>query len=141
MHKNIPIVVGITILFLGLAINPAIAVNPISSDNEDDCNICPKVSNLQVVEKYRELSDRINTLPEIEDKDLSANPWRFPIFNAFCNIVKYLNDSYFSIYEFLESHLSSGIFIIGLIYSFLIELILLPMFIILYPLLLICDLY
>ena len=34
MHKNILTVVGITILFLGLAINPAVAVNPISSDNE-----------------------------------------------------------------------------------------------------------
>ena len=68
MYKNILTVVGITILFLGLSINPAIAVNHISSDNADDCNICPKVSKLQGVEKYKELSDRITTLKEMNKK-------------------------------------------------------------------------
>ena len=165
MHKNILLVFGITILFLGIAIQPAIAFTPNSSDKEEDCNICLKISesdiiriknllnrikifkiilpilskwNPEVKVKYQEFSDIISTLPDIDDKDLSANPWRFPVFNAFCNIVKYLFDCYLSIYEFLMSHLSSGIFIIGLMYSFLIELILLPMFIILYPFLLIC---
>jgi hypothetical protein len=58
MHKNILTVVGITILFLGLAIQPSIAVNPITSDNEDDCSICPKVSKLQVV-RLKRLKDKL----------------------------------------------------------------------------------
>jgi len=99
MHKNILIVVGITTLFLGLAIQPSIAVNPISSENEDDCSICPKVSkphlvrlkrlldrfekynerlsviskhNPEVEGKYQELSDRINPLSEM-NKILNSN--------------------------------------------------------------------
>jgi len=68
MHKNILTVVGITILFLGVSINPAIAVNPISSDNEDDCSICHPISNLQEIEKYKELSNRFTTLKEMNKK-------------------------------------------------------------------------
>ncbi len=101
MHKNILIAVGITILFLGVSINPAIAVNPISSDNEEDCDICPKVSNLQAVrlkslinrvktfnnklsvmskytpevaEKYQELFDRITTLLRMNKELKPDNP-------------------------------------------------------------------
>ena len=36
MHKNFLSVVGITFLFLGLAIQPSIAINPISSDNKEE---------------------------------------------------------------------------------------------------------
>ena len=77
-------------MFTGIAIQSAIAVNPISGDNEDDCDICPKVSKIHLVrlksllnrvetlnnkllvmsklnpeveEKYQELSDRITILP------------------------------------------------------------------------------
>ena len=100
MHKKLPIAIGITFLFLGIAINPAIAVDPISSDNEDDCNLCAKrVSktylvllksllnrvetldnkfsviskyNPKVAEEYQELSDRIITLSDM-NKILNSN--------------------------------------------------------------------
>lgn len=99
MHKNFLIVVGITLLFMGLAIQPSIAVNPISIDSEEDCYICPKVSSLQVVrlkslinrvetldnklsvmsklnpivaEEYQELSDRITALKEL-NKELNLD--------------------------------------------------------------------
>ena len=62
MHKNLLIAVGITILFLGLAIQPSIAVNPISSDNEEACNLCAKkVSKTQIV-VLKSLINRVETL-------------------------------------------------------------------------------
>ena len=91
MHKNILTVIGITALFLGLAIQPSIAITPTSSEGEDDCNLCPKVSSLhlvglksllnrmekydnllsllskhnpEVAEKYQKFSDRNTILPE-----------------------------------------------------------------------------
>jgi hypothetical protein len=87
--KNV-LVVGVILLFISIAFQPAIAVNPISSDNEEDCDICPKVSkthlvrlkslinrvetiknkllpmskyNTKFVEKYQELSDRLWSFP------------------------------------------------------------------------------
>ena len=99
MNKKFLLAFGITILFLGLSINPTIAVNPISSDNEEDCDICPKVSkthlvrfrslinrvetldnklsvisnhNPEVAEKYQELFDRITTLVEM-NKELNPD--------------------------------------------------------------------
>ena len=110
MNKNILLAVGITILFLGVSINPAIAVNPKSSDNEEDCSICPKVSKLhliglknllnrvetlndklsviskphpEVAKRYQELFDRITTLKEINTELKSDTP--YPIF---CNILE-----------------------------------------------------
>jgi len=61
MHKNILTVAGITILFLGLSINPAIAVNPVSSDNEEDCSICQPVSKQHLV-LIKSLINRLETL-------------------------------------------------------------------------------
>ena len=54
------LVVGVILLFIGIAIQPAIAVNPISTDNEDDCDICPKISNLHLV-RLRSLINRVET--------------------------------------------------------------------------------
>jgi hypothetical protein len=95
MHRNILTVAGITILFLGISIQSAIAVNPNSTNNEEDCSICLKVSkthlvrlkrllnrletlnnklsliskyNPEVVEKYQELSDRITALKEMNNE-------------------------------------------------------------------------
>jgi len=115
MYKNIILAVGITILFMGVSINPAIAVNPISSDNEDDCEICPKVGktnlvrlkslidkvetlnndislisrlNPEVVEKYQELSDRITIFTEMNKKLKPDTSWEdHPII---CNILAIL---------------------------------------------------
>ena len=96
------LVVGVILLFIGIAIQPAIAVNPISTDNEDDCDICPKISNLHLVrlrslinrvetpdnklsviskfhpklaEKYQELFNRITTLKEINKELKPYIPW------------------------------------------------------------------
>ena len=48
-------------MFTGIAIQPAIAVNPISGDNEDDCDICPKVSKIHLV-RLKSLLNRVETL-------------------------------------------------------------------------------
>ena len=82
MHKNILLAVGITILFLGLVVQPVFAVNPISSDKEEACNICPKISKLQGVEKYQELFDRITKLKEM-NKEIKPD-YPYPII---CNIL------------------------------------------------------
>ena len=66
--------VGVILLFIGVTVQPAIAVNPISSDNEENCNICPKISKLQLVEKYQELSDSITTFTEMNKKINPVTP-------------------------------------------------------------------
>ena len=89
--KNV-LVVAVILLFVGVCVQPAFAINPNLSDSEDDCDICLKVSNLNLVrlenlsnkiykydnilsvlsknypeftEKYQELSERITTFKEI----------------------------------------------------------------------------
>ena len=42
MNKDTLSVVGITFLFLGVTVQPAIAVIPDTSESEDDCDLCPK---------------------------------------------------------------------------------------------------
>ena len=101
------LVMVVILLFMGVAVQPAIAVNPISTDNEEDCSICPKVSKQhlvrlrslinrvetlnnklsvlsklypEVAEKYQELSDRITTIKEM-NQDLNPN-WEYPIICA-----------------------------------------------------------
>jgi hypothetical protein len=89
------VVFAVIFLFIGIAIQPTIAVNPISSKEREDCNICPKVSNLHriylknlskrievlnnklsvlpkhysvIAEKYQDLVDRITSNKEINKK-------------------------------------------------------------------------
>ena len=98
------LVVGVILLFIGISIQPAFAINSISSDNEEDCSICPKVSKQhlvrlkslinraeslnnkllvmsklypEVAEKYQELSDRIITIKEM-NKELKPDR-KYPI--------------------------------------------------------------
>ena len=85
MHRNIPLVVGITILFLGLSIQPTIAVNPISTDNEEDCSICPMVSKLKELGKYQKLFDRIINLKEMNKELKIDSPLRYHI--VICSIL------------------------------------------------------
>ncbi len=93
MKKEILIAIGITFLFLGLAIQPSVAVQPDISVNDNDCNLClKKVSKThfvlvktltrrletyakrlsleykdkpEVAEKYLELTSEISTLSEV----------------------------------------------------------------------------
>ena len=104
--------VGIILLFIGVAVQPAFAnevSTTTSSDTEDECDICPKASkshlvlikslinrvekydnqlsvssklNLEIGEKYKELSDRISSIIEI-DNGLNTNG-DYPII---CNIL------------------------------------------------------
>ena len=80
LYKSL--VVGVIVLFIGVGINPAVAVTPDNSNNRDDCELCPKVSNqlndeLEVIinrllsiikyypitdEEQQELSDSIKTI-------------------------------------------------------------------------------
>ena len=41
--------VAVIILFLGVGVQPAIAVTPETTDIEDDCNLCPKKHNKPVI--------------------------------------------------------------------------------------------
>jgi hypothetical protein len=97
MRKKILLCIGITILFPGVGIQPAIASdvsNSISND-EDDCDICPKVSkrhfailrslverlekrvnilsvlskyNPKNIEKFEELSNQVSTFNKMFNK-------------------------------------------------------------------------
>lgn len=62
MVKKI-LVIGITVLFLGIGIQPAIAEIPLSNDSEDEeeCDICPKLNNIQLF-KIKSLLLRLETL-------------------------------------------------------------------------------
>jgi len=93
------LVLGVILLFIGVVFQPSVAVNPISSDNEEDCDICPKVSNQHLV-RLRSLIDKVETLnndislmsrlnPEVVEKyqELSDRIWSFPIS---CGILKIL---------------------------------------------------
>jgi len=59
------------LLFLGLAIQPSIAVQPNTSDSDDDCDICPAIETISKIideEKYQELYDKVFRLKEVEKK-------------------------------------------------------------------------
>ena len=70
------LIIGVVVLFFGVGIQPAIAVN--ATDSEDDCKICPKASNqnlvlikslinrLKIFEKQLSVLSRFN--PEFEEK-------------------------------------------------------------------------
>ena len=95
------LVVVVILLFIGVAVQSSIAVNPISSDNKENCDICPKVNkthlirlkslinrvetlnnelsvvskyNLEVEEKYQKLSDKITALTEMNKELKSGTP-------------------------------------------------------------------
>jgi hypothetical protein len=105
LYKSL--VVGVIVLFIGVGVQPAFALNESASisDDEDDCNLCPKVSkqhivrikdlidrldtlntklskvsklNPEIEENYQEISDRISTLTEMKEKYLSNDEWDFP---------------------------------------------------------------
>ncbi|UCF49061.1 MAG: hypothetical protein JSU91_04745 [Thermoplasmatales archaeon] len=81
-----PLAVAVIVLFLGLAVQPSVAVQQDTTDSEDDCDICPTgsiVYKLVKEEDKQKLSDIINTLLDIKDKD--SNSWEFPILTAICN--------------------------------------------------------
>ena len=100
------LIVGVIVLFIGVGIQPAFAVTPNDSDSEDDCNLCPKVSNLHLVrlknllnrlekydnilsalskhypefeERYQELSDRLTAFIEMDMEYVSELSWNFPV--------------------------------------------------------------
>jgi hypothetical protein len=104
MKKKILTILGIVILFLGVGIQPAIAVTPNTSGIENDCNLCPKKvskpslvliqslldrlkyydNELSVLTKfyfrigvYKEISNRLIVLEEINIGGITY--WDFPI--------------------------------------------------------------
>ena len=108
------LVVGVIVIFIGVGIQPAFAVNIISTDNEEDCSICLPVNRLQVVrfksllnrlerysdalllssklnpivaDKYKELSDSIAILTEMDVEYISDLSWNFPILCLFLFIL------------------------------------------------------
>jgi hypothetical protein len=59
------LVVGVILLFIGVAVQPSIADNPISSDNVEDCSICPKVSTRLIV-RLKSIFDRFEMYDNIQ---------------------------------------------------------------------------
>jgi hypothetical protein len=105
------LVVGVIVLFVGVGVNPAFAVDVSKSvsDSEEECDLCPKASNQQInrlinlldklerydnqllvlskhypefEEKYQELSEIVTDFKEI-NKELKSD--NFDV-NKFCNI-------------------------------------------------------
>ena len=75
LYKSL--VVVIVILFIGIGIQPAFAVNVSTtiSDSEEECDICPSIEDVvdsKDLEKYQELFNKINSLKE-EDKKLNSD--------------------------------------------------------------------
>ena len=72
------LVIGVVVLFIGVGIQPALAVNHNVTESKDDCDLCPKVSNqniglikslinrLEIYEKQLSVLSRFN--PEFEEK-------------------------------------------------------------------------
>ena len=58
------LVFGVIVLFIGIGIQPAFAVTPDKSDNDDDCKLCPKVSNLHFV-RLKNLLNRVEKYDNI----------------------------------------------------------------------------
>jgi hypothetical protein len=96
--------VAVIILFLGLAVQPSVAVQPDSEEREDDCNLCPKkvskphlerlTTLLDRLDKYdNQLSEQSKLYPELEEKyqDLSN---RFTTLTLLNEILK-LNSNWF----------------------------------------------
>lgn len=97
MFRN-GLAVAVILLFIGVGIQPAIAKLSIitTSDNEDDCNLCPKVSNQHLV-RLKSLISRLETL----NTKLSVLSKHYPEFegkyNGILNILntdKILDNSY-----------------------------------------------
>jgi hypothetical protein len=108
------LVVGVIVLFVGMGVQPAVAVTPDTNESEDDCNLCAKkVSKSQLTllenslnrlekyenqlsilskqypqfeEKYKEISKGMMSLREV-NKELKSD--NFDI-NKFCYIAYYL---------------------------------------------------
>jgi len=74
------LVMVVIVLFIGVAVQPSIAINPISSDNEEDCSICPKVIKTHLV-RLKEILLRFETL--------NTNGW-FPGNIILCTFLYFL---------------------------------------------------
>ena len=98
------LVVGVIVLFIGLGVQPAIAVTPDTSDSDDNCNLCPKkvskphlerlTTLLDRLDKYdNQLSEQSKLYPELKEKyqDFSN---RFTILTLLNQILK-LNSNWF----------------------------------------------
>ena len=109
MYKAL--VIGVIVLFIGVGIQPAIAVTLNSADSEDDCNLCPKkvskqhiiklkslisrldtlntklltVSKLNpdIEERYQDISDKVAILKDINKQYLKNDGWPFPFILIF----------------------------------------------------------
>jgi hypothetical protein len=137
MYKK-GLVVGIIVLFIGVGVQPALAVEPKVSENtmetEEDCG-CKEVSdvnlnrldkalnrlegntgfisflskrNPKIAEEYQELSNRINALTEMNEEYFSI--WPFPVICSILYFLLFLSMAYF----FLTGDISPA-FTIGII--------------------------
>ncbi|KYK32080.1 MAG: hypothetical protein AYK22_00540 [Thermoplasmatales archaeon SG8-52-3] len=79
MFKKI-LVVGIIILFLGIAIQPSVAADTNIKDGEDDCNLCPKKVSKQQIFTINNILKSINKKSILKPDKLQQDP-------PFCNFL------------------------------------------------------
>ena len=121
MKKEILICIGITFLFLGVGINPAIATVEPETPVNQDCNLCSKTVSKQHINRLTTLFDRFEKYdtqlsalykqyPELEEKyqDLSN---RFTTLTLLNEIIK-LNSNWFLGYIVICSILLVAIIIL-----------------------------
>ena len=132
------LVVGIIVLFIGVGIQPAIAVKPDTSEGEDDCNLCAKklsISHLVLIEsllnrlekidyelslitklnptieeKYKVISNRISEIKEINIDNILQ--WEFPIICTFLCPLWFLSVYFYELGFNIISFIAYPIFLI-----------------------------
>jgi len=80
MHKKILIVIGITIIFLGVGFQPAVGFNPVVSN--DACNLCANIVSKSHLFLIQSLLDRL----EYYDNELSVLTKFYPGFGIYKEI-------------------------------------------------------
>ena len=70
MKREILICIGITLLFLGVTVQPAIAIVETESiESDDDCNLCPKKGTLQNLPLIANILDRLDKFESKQVKE------------------------------------------------------------------------
>lgn len=98
----------------------------------------------EIEEKCKDLSDKITNIMKIKDKYIFSNFWPFPLLTAFCTVALSLWIAYFNILDYFIYEVLNKLYpYIGLqgwmMGLMLVEMILAPMFLILFPTLFICG--
>ena len=145
------LVVAVIVLFVGMGVQPAVAVTPETTENDDDCDLCPKkVSKSHLVliesllnridkydtqlsalskqypefeEKYKEISEGMMSLREVNKYLESDEPMDDYPYPIICNILRVIT---------LISALAGYLFYMAIIPHLILMLLFYPTFYILF---------